>query len=62
LRGIRGIRGIRGVRGVRGVRGMRPDLLVFGAGLLAGTMNGLAGGGSFTLLFFARAYLKGLPW
>jgi uncharacterized membrane protein YfcA len=29
---------------------MNPDLLVFGAGLLAGTMNALAGGGSFVSL------------
>jgi uncharacterized membrane protein YfcA len=29
---------------------MNPSLLVFGAGLLAGTMNALAGGGSFVTL------------
>jgi uncharacterized protein len=32
------------------VRGMHPDLSIFGAGLLAGTMNALAGGGSFVSL------------
>jgi uncharacterized membrane protein YfcA len=29
---------------------MNPNLLIFGAGLLAGTMNALAGGGSFVTL------------
>jgi uncharacterized protein len=29
---------------------VNPDLVVFGAGLLAGTMNALAGAGSFVTL------------
>jgi uncharacterized membrane protein YfcA len=38
------------IEGGAGVRNMPPYLTVFGAGLLAGTMNALAGGGSFVTL------------
>jgi len=44
------LRGIRGIHGLRDLRGMNPALLVFGAGLLAGTMNASPCGGSFVSL------------